>query len=53
MDDHKVLKIEPGERVTLSTSQGIVRAKKVVLTPGGWGGKVLSQLGLSNLPLQV
>ena len=54
LDNHKVVHIEPGERVTLTTSQGtVVHAKKVVLTPGGWGRNMLTQLGLKNLPLQV
>jgi len=57
LENHKVLEILPNEAgdtiVALTTSKGTIRAKKVVLTPGGWAGRVLSQLGLPRLPLQV
>ena len=45
--------VEPGDVITLRIKGGgVVRAKKVVLTTGGWGRKLLSQLGL-DVYLQV
>ena len=52
MDHCQVEKIEPGTVVTLRTSKGTIRARKVILTPGAWAGQMSSQLGF-DLPLKV
>lgn len=47
-----VCDVEPGDVVKLRTEKGTVQAKRVVLTTGAWGKKLLSQIGLYNIPLQ-
>lgn len=51
-DGEEVTGILPGSEVTIVTSQGEYRARKVVLTLGPWAPKFLPKLGI-NLPLKV
>ncbi|HVL91306.1 MAG TPA: FAD-dependent oxidoreductase, partial [Actinomycetota bacterium] len=48
-----VTRIDPGpDSVTLETSQGPLRARRVIVTAGGWNGPLLETAGMT-LPLQV
>ncbi|XP_038615732.1 peroxisomal sarcosine oxidase isoform X2 [Tachyglossus aculeatus] len=51
-DGEKVLEIEPGFPVTVTTSSGTYHAKNLVITAGPWTNRLLLPLGL-QLPLQV
>ncbi|KAI4886517.1 hypothetical protein NFI96_024885 [Prochilodus magdalenae] len=51
-DGQKVVQIEPGSIVTVTTGSGMYRAKSLVITAGPWTNKVLSLTGL-QLPLKV
>lgn len=51
-DGEEVTGILPGSEVTIVTSQGEYRARKVVLTLGPWAPKFLPKLGI-NLPLKT
>lgn len=51
-DGEEVTGILPGSDVTIVTSQGEYRARKVVLTLGPWAPKFLPKLGI-NLPLET
>ncbi|NWV13914.1 SOX oxidase, partial [Ptilonorhynchus violaceus] len=50
-DGEKVLRIEPGAMVTVTTTAGVYRAPRLIITAGAWTGAVLEPLGL-RLPLQ-
>ncbi|XP_041279102.1 peroxisomal sarcosine oxidase [Onychostruthus taczanowskii] len=50
-DGEKVLRIEPGATVTVTTTAGVYRAPRLVITAGAWTGAFVEQLGLC-LPLQ-
>eukprot|EP00058_Branchiostoma_floridae_P014669 XP_002600157.1 hypothetical protein BRAFLDRAFT_204217 [Branchiostoma floridae] len=51
-DGVKVETITPGDVITLSTSRGTYRTRRLVLTCGPWAGDVLAGVGL-HPPLQV
>ncbi|NWH72300.1 SOX oxidase, partial [Piaya cayana] len=50
-DGEKVLRIEPGAEVTVTTTAGVYRAPRLVIAAGAWTGALLAPLGL-HLPLQ-
>ncbi|NXW64820.1 SOX oxidase, partial [Eurystomus gularis] len=50
-DGEKVLRIEPGAMVTITTTAGVYRAPRLVITAGPWTGALVAPLGL-HLPLQ-
>ncbi|NXN96842.1 SOX oxidase, partial [Rhinopomastus cyanomelas] len=50
-DGEKVLHIEPGPVVTVTTSAGVYRAPQLIITAGAWTGALVAPLGL-QLPLQ-
>ncbi|NXS54668.1 SOX oxidase, partial [Brachypteracias leptosomus] len=50
-DGEKVLRIEPGAMVTVTTSGGVYRAPRLVITAGPWTSALVAPLGL-HLPLQ-
>ncbi|KAF4791125.1 Peroxisomal sarcosine oxidase [Turdus rufiventris] len=51
-DGQKVLHIEPGPMVTVTTTAGVYKAPRLIITAGAWTGAFVEQLGL-RLPLQV
>ncbi|XP_054868065.1 peroxisomal sarcosine oxidase [Amphiprion ocellaris] len=51
-DNEMVMDIKPGPIVTVSTSAGVYRAKRVVITAGPWANRLLAHTGL-QLPLEV
>lgn len=51
-DGEKVLRIEPGATVTVTTTAGVYKAPRLIITTGAWTGAFMKQLGL-RLPLQV
>lgn len=51
-DGEKVLCIEPGAMVTVTTTAGVYKAPRLIITAGAWTGAFVEQLGL-HLPLQV
>ncbi|NXP50958.1 SOX oxidase, partial [Heliornis fulica] len=50
-DGEKVLHIEPGALVTVTTTAGVYRAPRLIITAGAWTGALVAPLGL-HLPLQ-
>ncbi|NXD29578.1 SOX oxidase, partial [Spelaeornis formosus] len=50
-DGEKVLHIEPGATVTVTTAAGVYKAPRLIITAGAWTGAFVEQLGL-RLPLQ-
>ncbi|NWS85547.1 SOX oxidase, partial [Toxostoma redivivum] len=50
-DGEKVLRIEPGATVTVTTTAGVYKAPRLIITAGAWTGAFVEQLGL-RLPLQ-
>lgn len=52
LDEHPVTEIIPGQVITIRTTKGSFRTKKLVITAGSWTSSVLSTLGL-ELPLKV
>ncbi|KAL7831831.1 hypothetical protein AOLI_G00293790 [Acnodon oligacanthus] len=50
-DGQKVVQIEPGSMVTVTTRSGVYRAKSLVITVGPWANRVLQLTGL-QLPLK-
>ncbi|NXD81644.1 SOX oxidase, partial [Halcyon senegalensis] len=50
-DGEKVLRIEPGAMLTVTTTAGVYRAPRLIVTAGPWTGALLAPLGL-RLPLQ-
>lgn len=52
IDENPVTEIVPGQVITLRTTKGTFRTRKLVITAGAWAPSLLSTLGL-NLPLQV
>ncbi|NXE09723.1 SOX oxidase, partial [Lophotis ruficrista] len=50
-DGEKVLHIEPGAVVTVTTAAGVYRAPRLIITAGPWTGALVASLGL-RLPLQ-
>ncbi|XP_063058433.1 peroxisomal sarcosine oxidase-like [Engraulis encrasicolus] len=51
-DGEKVLNIQPGSIVTVTTASGEYRAKRLVITAGPWANTLLAHTGL-QLPLSV
>ena len=51
-DGEKVLRIKPGAMVTVTTTAGVYKAPRLIITAGAWTGAFVEQLGL-RLPLQV
>lgn len=51
-DGEKVINIEPGDLITVTTDSGTYQAKNLVITAGPWAKTLLSNTGL-QLPLQV
>lgn len=51
-DGEKVLRIEPGATITVTTAAGVYKAPRLIITAGAWTGAFVEQLGL-RLPLQV
>ncbi|XP_060703923.1 peroxisomal sarcosine oxidase [Hemiscyllium ocellatum] len=51
-DGEKVVDIQPGSPVTVTTTAGIYRAKSLVITAGPWSNKLLNLVGL-QLPLKT
>ena len=51
-DGEKVLRIEPGAVLTVTTTAGVYRAPRLVITAGAWTSALVAPLGL-RLPLQV
>ncbi|KAM7399867.1 hypothetical protein PAMP_019108 [Pampus punctatissimus] len=51
-DNEKVTDIKPGPVVTISTSAGVYRAKRVVITAGPWANRLLAHTDF-QLPLEV
>ena len=52
LDEHPVTEIVPGQVITIRTSKGSFRTKKLVITAGSWASSVLSTLDL-ELPLKA
>ncbi|KAM6242194.1 peroxisomal sarcosine oxidase [Porphyrio hochstetteri] len=50
-DGEKVLCIEPGAVLTVTTTAGVYRARRLIITAGSWTSALLAPLGL-HLPLQ-
>ncbi|XP_061219468.1 peroxisomal sarcosine oxidase [Neopsephotus bourkii] len=50
-DGERVLHIEPGAVLTITTTAGVYRAPRLIITAGAWTGALLAPLGL-RLPLQ-
>uniref|UniRef100_A0A8C2TJ71 Peroxisomal sarcosine oxidase n=1 Tax=Coturnix japonica TaxID=93934 RepID=A0A8C2TJ71_COTJA len=50
-DGEKVLRIDPGAEITVTTSTGMYRAPRLIITAGAWTNAVVAPLGL-HLPLQ-
>ncbi|NXJ66762.1 SOX oxidase, partial [Rostratula benghalensis] len=50
-DGEKVLRIEPGAVVTVTTTAGVYRAPRLIMAAGAWTGALVGSLGL-RLPLQ-
>ncbi|XP_017932202.2 peroxisomal sarcosine oxidase isoform X2 [Manacus vitellinus] len=50
-DGEKVLRIEPGAMVTVTTTGGVYQAPRLIITAGAWTGPLVEPLGL-RLPLQ-
>ncbi|NWH65984.1 SOX oxidase, partial [Geococcyx californianus] len=50
-DGEKVLCIEPGAMVTVTTTAGVYRAPRLIIAAGAWTGALVAPLGL-RLPLQ-
>ncbi|NWS77187.1 SOX oxidase, partial [Crotophaga sulcirostris] len=50
-DGEKVLSIEPGAVLTVTTTAGVYRAPRLIITAGAWTGALVAPLGL-RLPLQ-
>uniref|UniRef100_A0A8V5HE49 Peroxisomal sarcosine oxidase n=1 Tax=Melopsittacus undulatus TaxID=13146 RepID=A0A8V5HE49_MELUD len=50
-DGERVLHIEPGAVLTVTTTAGVYRAPRLIITAGAWTGALLAPLGLC-LPLQ-
>ncbi|XP_072738384.1 peroxisomal sarcosine oxidase [Ciconia boyciana] len=50
-DGEKVLRIEPGAVLTVTTTTGVYRAPRLIITAGAWTGALVAPLGLC-LPLQ-
>ncbi|XP_064022096.1 peroxisomal sarcosine oxidase isoform X2 [Pogoniulus pusillus] len=50
-DGEKVLRIEPGTMVTVTTSGGVYQAPRLIIAAGAWTGALVAPLGL-RLPLQ-
>ncbi|GAB0198044.1 peroxisomal sarcosine oxidase [Grus japonensis] len=51
-DGEKVLRIEPGAVLTITTTAGVYRAPRLIIAAGAWTGALVAPLGL-RLPLQV
>lgn len=51
-DGEKVLSIQPGAVLTVTTTGGVYRAPRLIITAGAWTSAVLAPLGL-RLLLQV
>ncbi|XP_030648708.1 peroxisomal sarcosine oxidase isoform X1 [Chanos chanos] len=51
-DGEKVLNIQPGSTVTVTTACGVYKAKTLVITAGPWANTLLSHTDL-QLPLEV
>ncbi|XP_024121101.1 peroxisomal sarcosine oxidase [Oryzias melastigma] len=51
-DNEKVTNIKPGSLVTVSTSNGVYRTKRLVIAAGPWTNKLLVDTGI-QLPLEV
>lgn len=47
-----MLSIQPGATVTVTTTAGVYKAPRLIITAGAWTGAFVEQLGL-RLPLQV
>ncbi|NXT33387.1 SOX oxidase, partial [Pelecanoides urinatrix] len=50
-DGEKVLHIEPGAVLTVTTTAGVYRAPRLIIAAGAWTGALMAPLGL-HLPLQ-
>ncbi|NXT52627.1 SOX oxidase, partial [Pluvianellus socialis] len=50
-DGEKVLRIEPGAVLTVTTTAGVYRAPRLIIAAGAWTGALVAPLGL-RLPLQ-
>ncbi|NXN62291.1 SOX oxidase, partial [Rynchops niger] len=50
-DGEKVLRIEPGAVLTITTTAGVYRAPRLIIAAGAWTGAIVAPLGL-RLPLQ-
>ncbi|NXJ90067.1 SOX oxidase, partial [Corythaixoides concolor] len=50
-DGEKVLHIEPGAVLTVTTTAGVYRAPRLIIAAGAWTGSIVAPLGL-RLPLQ-
>ncbi|XP_040388851.1 peroxisomal sarcosine oxidase isoform X1 [Cygnus olor] len=50
-DGEKVLRIQPGAVLTVTTTAGVYRAPRLIIAAGAWTSAVLAPLGL-RLPLQ-
>lgn len=51
-DGEKVLRIDPGAVITVTTAAGLYRAPRLIIAAGAWTNAVVAPLGL-RLPLQV
>ncbi|KAM6048559.1 peroxisomal sarcosine oxidase isoform 3-T3 [Theristicus caerulescens] len=51
-DGEKVLHIEPGAVLTVTTTAGVYQAPRLIIAAGAWTGALVAPLGL-RLPLQV
>lgn len=51
-DGEKVLRIEPGAVLTITTTAGVYRAPRLIIAAGAWTSALVAPLGL-RLPLQV
>ncbi|OPJ78610.1 peroxisomal sarcosine oxidase [Patagioenas fasciata] len=50
-DGEKVLRIEPGDVLTVTTTAGVYRAPRLIIAAGAWTSALVAPLGL-RLPLQ-
>ncbi|XP_051521891.1 peroxisomal sarcosine oxidase [Myxocyprinus asiaticus] len=51
-DGEKVIDIQPGDVITVTTESGVYRGRSLVITAGPWANKLLTNTGL-ELPLKV
>ena len=51
-DEHPVTEIVPGDVITIKTTKGDFKTKKLVITAGAWTPTILKTLGI-EIPMKV